>query len=134
MTNTIQTLFLSLLLIALIPQEVLSACEVSQRQRIFIQDTLPINAKGLEVHCKFGDENLHSRTLYQYDEFVYEICKGSVEKKLSCFIQWGNKKKEFDAFVDLPNESPILESKWSARVNGIHLENSSGKEDFLLWD
>ena len=106
----------------------------SHNDKELLSKTLPINAKALEVHCKFGDENLNSRTLYQFDEFVYEICKGSVEKKLSCILQWGNKKKEFDAFVDLPNESPILETKWSARVNGIHLENSSGKEDFLLWN
>lgn len=135
MRNTmIKILFLTLLLIVVIPQDFVSACDISQLQKIYFQRKLPENAKELEVHCKFGNEDLKNHVLRHSEEYMYEFCKGSVEKKLSCFLRWGNKKREFDAFVDLPKSSPILESLWSARVNGIHLSDSAGNAKFLLWE
>ena len=61
------------------PQEVASACDISHRQRIIFQASLPTNTKQLEVHCKFGSEDLKSHFLNPNQEYVYDICKGSVE-------------------------------------------------------
>lgn len=114
---------------------VASGCDIPQKQTINIYRALPAGAKPLAVQCKFGNQALPPQTLFNNDQhFHFEICKSSQANTLSCTLVWGNKHKTFDAFQDLPNTPPILDTDWSANVNGLRLADTAGNMKFFPWD
>lgn len=130
----IQILFLSLSLTFIFPQEVASEGCSSPSQKIHFQYTLPPNAKGMSVSCSFGGGRDIIQVRDSHVDSTFDLCKGSVERTLTCYVVWGFKHKRFDAFKDSPKNPPITDTWCSVRVNGIRLNDTTGAQSFFTWD
>ncbi|KAH6801378.1 hypothetical protein C2S52_001842 [Perilla frutescens var. hirtella] len=118
-----------------IPQEFVSGCFLSRKQRIYIVNKLPSTSPPLKVHCASHNNDLGTHILLHNQEFDWKFCNNFVGNTLFfCHLWWGSKKVAFEAYKYSSKQSFDKEQTyWTATEAGVIMEDNDDGLSVYNW-
>lgn len=120
-------------IVLLIPQEFVSGCFLTKKQRVYVLNKLPSNSPLLRVHCASGDNDLGYHMLHRNDEFSWSFCD-SLSTLFFCHLWWGSKNVAFVAYkFSFGADYDRVQTYWRTTEAGVIFEDNIGHVGQYNW-